>query len=206
MTKYLIPLFLLLAACGGGDDDRPNSTPRPKPIPSDTLWHVGAPRRLPIVGTTINIPQAGGTVNYVTRTGSLRGKTQMHLKVRIDADPGTTIVPTSTNAGPAIITLYFQRCGDNWSAAGKYETYRWYATGFSIMPLEPKELTISAPLNVGWTAVLTSSIENNPTAFEAAKNDACFVGFVLGGGTGYGHGIHAVGGNATLTILDWIVE
>jgi hypothetical protein len=203
-SVILAAAALTLAACGGGDNDKPRSTPRP--IPSDTLWHVGAPQAVPIVGNQIPIPQAGGSVNYVTRTLSLTGKSQLHLTFRIDADPGTTIVPTSTGSGPAIITLHFQRCGDNWSAQGKYETYRWYATGFSIMPLEPGEFTISAPLNTGWTAIMTSSIESNPAAFEAAKNDTCRVGFVLGGGTGYGHGIMAVGGNATLTIVDWQVN
>ena len=56
-----------------------------------------------------------------------------------------------------------------------------------------------------WTAVETSSAQANPAAFRAALAEADQVGFVLGGGDGYGHGVFATG-PARLTILSFKVE
>jgi hypothetical protein len=64
---------------------------------------------------------------------------------------------------------------------------------------------IVAPLDGPWTAVQTSSARNNPAAFRASKVEADQVGFVLGGGDGYGHGIFATG-PARLIVLDFRVE
>ena len=91
------------------------------------------------------------------------------------------------------VTLYFQRRGDNWSARGPFETYRWYATFASHMPIEPGEHEIVAPLDANWTAVMTSSARTAPAAFRDALRHANRVGFVLGGGDGYGHGVFATG-------------
>ena len=38
------------------------------------------------------------------------------MRYRIEADPGVRIVPATAPQSPSIITLYFQRGGDNWSA------------------------------------------------------------------------------------------
>jgi hypothetical protein len=62
-----------------------------------------------------------------------------------------------------------------------------------------------APLDGNWTAVQRSSARNNPAAFRAAIAASDQVGFVLGGGDGYGHGVTATG-PARLTILDFRVE
>ncbi len=63
----------------------------------------------------------------------------------------------------------------------------------------------SAPLDGNWTAVQKSTARNNPAAFRAAIDAADRAGFVLGGGTGYGHGVFATG-RARLTVLEFRVE
>lgn len=191
-------LALTLAACGDGD--------RPEvPHPSASAWSVGAPNSNPIAGSSFTIPRQG-KVGYVTRlTGPLTGKTRITLRYRIDMAEGVRIFPPSMPDGPAIITLYLQRRGDDWSAQGDYEAYRWYATSFSQMPLTAGEHEISAPLDTGWTAISYSTAQSNPDGFAAAKAKAERVGFVLGGGTGYGHGVSATG-QATLTILSFTIE
>lgn len=164
------------------------------------------PTPAPGGGLAIDLPQAPGSVHYVTfRHGSLAGKTRIVMRYRIDAAPGVRIVPRTAPHMSAMISLYFQRGGDNWSGRGPFEAYRWYATFASQSPLTPGEHELVAPLDGNWTAVMTSSARSNPAAFAAALASADQVGFVLGGGDGVGHGIFATG-PARLVITYFRVE
>ena len=154
----------------------------------------------------IDLPRPGGSVNYVTyRHGSLAGKRRIVMRYRIEAAPGVRIVPRTAPGSPSIITLYFQRGGDNWSGRGRFEAFRWYASFASQSPISAGEHVIVAPLSGNWTAVERSSARNNPAAFRDALANADEVGFVLGGGNGYGHGVFATG-PARLVITDFRVE
>jgi len=154
----------------------------------------------------IDLPGPGGSVNYVTyRHGSLAGKRRIVMRYRIEAAPGVRIVPRTAPGSPSIITLYFQRGGDNWSGRGRFEAFRWYASFASQSPISAGEHVIVAPLSGNWTAVERSSARNNPAAFGDALANADEVGFVLGGGNGYGHGVFATG-PARLVITDFRVE
>jgi hypothetical protein len=156
-------------------------------------------------GFNIEFPQAG-SVNYVTfRHGSLAGKSRIVMRYRIEAAPGVRILPVTAPALPSVITLYFQRGGDNWSGRGWFEGFRWYATFASKSPISPGVHQIVAPLNANWTAVRSSSARNNPAAFRDAVANADQVGFVLGGGDGYGHGVFATG-PARIVVTDFRVE
>jgi hypothetical protein len=104
-----------------------------------------------------------------------------------------------------MITLYFQRAGDTWSGRGRFETYRWYATFATHTPVAPGDHLMVAPLDGRWTAVEGSTAGANPAAFRAALAQADQVGFVLGGGDGYGHGVFATG-RARLTVTDFRIE
>lgn len=153
----------------------------------------------------IDLPRAPGSVHYVTfRHGSLAGKRRIILRYRLETTRGARVVATTAPSTPGIITPYFQRAGDNWSGRGRFESYRWYGT-FATRTLEAGQYEIVAPLDGRWTAVETSSAETNPEGFRAAIADAQEVGFVLGGGDGYGHGVHATG-PARLIVTDFRVE
>lgn len=157
-------------------------------------------------GMHIDLPRAPGSVHYVTfGHGSLRGKRRIVMRYRVQMDPGVQIVPTKFPTFPSIITLYFQRAGDNWMARRSFEAYRWYATFASHSPIKAGEYEIVAPLNGLWTAVEKSTARNNPAAFHAAVAEADQVGFVLGGGDGYGHGVSATG-RARLIVTSFRVE
>lgn len=164
------------------------------------------PTPLPGGAWGFSIPRAPGSVHYVTfRGGSLAGKSRIVMRYRIEAAPGVEIRPITGPQGPAILTLYFQRGADDWSGRGPFEAYRWYATFASVQPLMPGEHTIVAPLSGNWTAVQSSSARTNPQGFAAAKAQADRVGFVLGGGDGYGHGVFATG-PARFVMLDYRIE
>ena len=154
----------------------------------------------------IDLPGPPGSVHYVTfRHGSLAGKRRIVMHYWVEAAPGARIVPRTAPGSPSVITLYFQRRGDNWSGRGPFETFRWYATFASQSPVTPGAHVMIAPLSGNWTAVSRSSARSNPGAFQAALAEADQVGFVLGGGDGYGHGVFATG-PARIVVTDFRVE
>lgn len=164
-----------------------------RPSPNRAGWHI-------------DLPQAPGSVHYVTFPhGSLAGKRRIVMRYRVMADRGVRILPSTDPRLPSILTLYFQQAGDSWSGRGRFETYRWYATFASKMPIVPGEHEIVAPLDGNWTAVRSSSARSSPRAFRDALENADQVGFVLGGGDGYGHGVFATG-RARLVVTDFRVE
>lgn len=152
------------------------------------------------------IPPAPRSLHYVTfRHGPLTGKSRIVMRYRIEAAPGVRILPRTAPQLQSMLTVYFQRAGDNWSAAGPFETYRWFASFASHMPVTPGEHQIVAPLNGNWTALERSTSRTSPAAFRAALAQADRVGFVLGGGDGLGHGVFATG-PARLVVTDFRVE
>ena len=195
-VKYLAGLFALGLAA--------SATAAPPPA---SLWTIGpiTPRGgnrshgtplHPIAGPGrawhFDIPGPGGSANYVTfHHGSLAAKSRIVMRYRAETAPGARIVPRTNPRGPSIITLYFQRRGDNWTGRGPFEAFRWYATFASQMPISAGDHEIVAPLSGNWTGVTRSNVRNNPVAFRAALAEADQVGFVLGGGDGYGHGVFA---------------
>lgn len=220
--------LLLVSACGGGgggggSDGNGSSDlatavgasyPRLDPMDAanwsyDFSSGVAAPRQ-DGPHWVIDLPyptNAAGSLHYVTMpTGPLAGKSKITLHYRIEADPGVQILPRLFPASPSILTLYFQRRGDDWTARGAYETYRWYASFASRMPVAPGgDQVIEARLDQNWTAILTSSRASNPAGFQGALDDTARVGFVLGGGDGLGHGVYATG-PARIVVTSFSVE
>lgn len=118
---------------------------------------------------------------------------------------GVQIVPSSVPEQPSIITLYFQRKGDDWSGAGEKNLYRWYATSNFTSPIVAGEHELTASLTDKWTAVNDGDSFGSAEFFAQALANAGRVGFVLGGGTGFGHGVKATG-PATFTIISFEVQ
>jgi hypothetical protein len=212
-----IVLLALLAACGAGAETIGSgaaeaSDPRAwtiGPIIRGRNYSKGTPLH-PSPGPRgtwyIDLPRSPGSVHYVTfRHGSLAGKHRIVMRYRIVAGPDVRIQPITAPNLPSIITLYFQRSGDTWTGKGHFETYRWYATFASQMPISAGEHQIVAPLDGAWTAIESSTARTAPVAFQQAIAAADQVGFVLGGGDGYGHGVFATG-PARLIVTEFRVE
>lgn len=220
-----------MTACGDGDDDDRRDPVTPPPVVNaldPQAWEIG-PRgidnpKCPGGNCSVNMPphptavaaglaismpfpnKDAGHVNYVTMPcGSLAGKQSITLKYRIEADPDVKFVPTNSPGSPSMLTLYFQRRGDNWSGDGKYETYRWWASFATVMPITSGDHVLSAPLTGNWTAIQTSSAQSKPQEFQAALINAERCGFVFGGGDGLGHGVYATG-PARFIITGFAVE
>lgn len=217
IIRTALTTFLLAAALVGGANEKVSAAT----FQSDPgAWVIGPiirgrnysegvpvhPSPGPRGAWHIDLPPAPGSVHYVTfRHGSLAGKRRIVMRYRVEAAPGVRILPIRAPDAPSIITLYFQRRGDNWTARGPFEAYRWYASFASQSPITPGEYVMVAPLDGNWTAILRSSAQNNRAAFADAVANADQVGFVLGGGDGLGHGVFATG-PARIVVTDFRVE
>lgn len=204
---------MLLPSC---DDSRP--VPQSSPV----AWTIGPvingknysggmpPRPASCAPAVLCVDLPGGSqshAHYVTRaSGPLAGKTRIRMRYRVEMADNVQIVPKADPRFPSMITLYFQRRGDDFSAKGKYEAYRWYASFATQTPITTGEHEIIAPFLDVWTAVLTSTSETAPDAFRVAMAEAESIGFVLGGANGLGHGVYSVGGPARIIVDEFDVR
>jgi hypothetical protein len=215
----LIAVAVSLASCGGGGGGGPVSIPAPLATPASLMtasdWQIGPVingknyshnvslhRTADADGWHIDLPQSDG-VHYVTRHfGSLAGKTRITIRYRVEIADGAKIVPSSSPGGTAVgPVLYFQRNNDDWNT----DSYRWWATFNAPVPIVPGTFEMSATLNDNWASVMGKTAAQDPTGFADAKQNADQVGFTLGGGTGYGHGVYAVG-QARIVVTDFRID
>ena len=180
------------------------------PVIRGRNYSVGMPRNLEPGpdGPSFQFPyptRDAGHVHAVTfPVGSLAGAKRITLTYRIDAARGVQFYGQE-NGGPGWLSLFFQQRGDNWSAKGRYETYRWYSPNERIETLRPGVHTVSIGLDEEWNAVVAWKRSANPAAFQAALANADNVGLVFGSSSGLGHGVYATG-PARFTILDYRIE
>lgn len=147
---------------------------------------------------------AAGHVHYVTvPVGSLESARRITLTYRIDAARGVRFVPQETPDERAMLSLYFQRAGDRWTARTPH--HRWYAPNDRVMPLTPGTHTVSIALDEPWIAMMGGDGHSLPAAFARAKAETAEVGFVFGSAGLRGHGVFATG-PARFTVLDFEIE
>lgn len=175
-----------------GKNYSPGMPPRPRPTPNG--WSFDFPT-----------PDAdAGHVHYVSfRPGSLTGKSRVVVRYRVDAQKGTRFVPQEYPDIPATVSLYFQRRGDNWTAKGRFEHYRWYAPDATVRNIAPGEQEISVRFDdPQWISVQGRTSGSNPGALEDALADADRIGLVFGSASGRGHGVFATA-PARFTLLSF---
>ena len=182
------------------------------PVIKGRNYSVGMPLRAEAgpQGATFAIPgptAAQGHVHYVTLpVRSLEGARRITLRYRIDAPRGTRFLQQENpDAGPATLSLYFQRRGDSWSA--RHPDYRWYSPAGREMRLSPGVHEVSIPLDAGadWVSMMGPNSRANPRGFAEALAGAHRVGFTFGGNSGRGHGVYATR-PARFTVLDFRID
>ena len=124
-------------------------------------------------------------------TGPLTGKTAITLTGKVEGAAG--MVPVTDATAPTDMCLFFQRKDDDWSGTGAFEYYRWWAGSVMMKPIADGEFTLTASLMGEWGSVSGYSSTDHPASFADALINAESVGFVLGGGSGLGHGITGTG-------------
>lgn len=208
LSFLAIPALLL--ACGAYADQRGADWDIGPKI-NGKNYSVGMPSRLydSRDGASFDFPyprESAGHVHYVTKpTGPLDQARRVTLRYRIDAVPGARFIARERPDLPATLSLYFQRGGDNWSARGRYETYRWYVTKDHMIPLRPGVHEVTVNLTDDWRGVGGSTAKTDPREFRDALANADRIGFVFGNPTGRGHGVYSTA-PARFTVLDFDVR
>ncbi|WP_294047909.1 hypothetical protein [Sphingopyxis sp.] len=162
--------------------------------PTRTGWQFDFP-----VGSA-----AAGHVHYVTfRPGPISPQARIVVRYRVDAQAGTRFVPQESPDVPATVSLYFQRRGDNWSAKGRYEDFRWYAPAATVREIAPGEHEIGVRLDdPNWISVLGRTAGSKPGSIDAALADIDRIGLVFGSPAARGHGVYATA-PARFTLLSF---
>ena len=148
-----------------------------------------------------------GHVHYVTyNPGSLTGARRLVVRYRVEARPGTRFIPEGMPQLPATVSFVIQRRGDNWSARGDYEYYRWYAPMHSVREIGRGEHEVTIRLDDPmWGSVMGMSAADHPEKFEDALANAARIGLVFGSRSGRGHGVCATD-PARFTLLRFSID
>jgi hypothetical protein len=136
-----------------------------------------------------------GSVHYVTiRHGPLTGKSELIVRYKVEARPGARFVSSEFADLPGVVSLYFQRSNDNWTAKGRYQFYRWYAPAPSVQDLSSGVHEIRVSLrDPAWISVMGKQSGMHPSEFGQALKNIERVGLVFGSQKGRGHGVFATG-------------
>lgn len=155
----------------------------------------------------MEFPLAGaGQVDALTTAiGPLAGARQITMRYRVDATRGTRFVADETPDQPATVSLYFQRAGDNWSAKGRFGSYRWYAPGRAVVPLTPGRHTITVRFDEVWTNVNGQSNHAERDGYSGALENTAIIGLAFGSQARRSHGVYATG-RARFTLLGLDIE
>ena len=205
---------LALAAC---QDDTPPpalSLPRGALSLDPVRWQIGPmidgrsyspgmPSRPSADGSgwTFSFPEQDG-VHYVTTplSSSLTGCSAVRARFSING-PGR-LVPTQGDP-PARLRLFLQRSGDNFTAAGAYEFYRWWS--LTSVELVAAEHELTAPLAPDqWLSVLGKRGDHPAAAgqFATAIANLQAIGQTFGGMFA-GHGVYVVEGWSRFSLMSY---
>ena len=169
-----------------------------RPAPTRSGWFFDFP-----VGS-----REAGHVHYVTfDPGRLSEASQIVVRYRVDAAPGTRFVPQEKPNRAGTVSLFLQRRGDNWSARGQYRYFRWYAPSHSVREITPGVHEMAVRLDdPEWIAVVGGQrAGDHPEAFRAALAQAGRAGLVFGSSSARGHGVFATA-PARFELLSFRIE
>jgi VCBS repeat-containing protein len=174
---------------------------------------IPAPAPTPVSGWvqqygTVTVDARGnftfGEPHYIVETApALQAGQTISMKFSI---AGTGKLTSVQDGGPAHVTLYMQRRGDNLSGMGAYQQYRYF--GPTVELTNAAEYTLSAQLNPDqWGDVFGARGSDHPAEFAACVANAEFIGFVFGnpGAGATGHGVKATG-PVSFALLDYSIK
>lgn len=149
---------------------------------------------------TFEFPQRGEVDALTTAVGPLAGARQITFRYRVEAARGAQLVSSETLGQTPTVSLYFQQEGDNWSARGRYASYRWYVPGRAVIPLTPGEHSVTVRFADTWTNVNGVPNTQDPQGFAAALENTGRIGIAFGTSSARSHGVYATGA-ARFTLL-----
>ena len=149
-------------------------------------WSPGMDRKLPGNNWTIDFPtNPEHHVHYVQWFNPPKLGKYISVKFRIK---GNDFVPQEFPDRTATVSVLLQRKGDNWTAQGKFASYRWYSN--NTISMFEGEHSIFIPLTVSnWIDVYGGK---DSKLFQEAIDNIENVGLVFGSAGGRGHGVYSV--------------
>ena len=183
---------------------------------ADDTWRLCYSKNAPLYFTEGKAPvivmEKKAEPHYLVRPRTQALDDGKHLKITykveiMDGEPFIYAVDAANDRTPGIVSLFFQRRGDDMYAEGDKQFYRWWsvATG----PLTPGIHTLTASLDAPesqWLSVFGKRSREYPEQFKDAKNLVRQIGLTFGGGGGRGHGVKVRGGSAKITVVGVWVE
>ena len=133
------------------------------------------------------------------------------VDVEVEPTPAPTynfaLDPTPPCAGDkALVSLYFQRRGDDYYAEGDLQYYRWWSKQVIYLDgLTSAKLSVSLEI-ANWQSVYVSGDKAPPAMFAAAMADPIAVGLAFGGLCGSHHGLNVSGGTSRITVLSYRMQ
>lgn len=137
--------------------------------------------------------RSAGHVHYVTfRPGDLTAAERIVVRYRVNARRDAQFIPQEHPHLPGTVSVVFQRMGDNWSAKGRHNFYRWYAPNHTVQQIAPglHEMVVELD-DPDWKPVMGGNATTSRSAFEAALADPSSMGLVFGSRAARGHGVFA---------------
>jgi len=135
----------------------------------------------------------------------LDGASQITVQYRIDAPGDVRFVADESPNQTATVSLYFQQAGDNWSARGRYASYRWYVPVHAVVPLAPGVHTMTVRFDDTWTNVWGRPNSQDPEGYAAALANTSRIGLAFGSNGLRSHGVYATG-PARFTLLAFDIQ
>lgn len=180
------------------------------PIVRGRNYSIGMPQRprsAPAGGVTFDFPTEGnGQIDAMTSpVEPLADARAITLRYRVDLARGARFVADERPNEAATVSLYFQQRDDNWSARGRYGSYRWYAPVRAVLPLAPGLYEVTVRLDEAWTNVNGQPVSQDRSGFDAALRDTARVGLAFGSSSLRSHGVYATG-PARFTLLKFEIE
>lgn len=147
-----------------------------RPTPQGDGWHFDFPTR------------PDHHVHYVALRPApdLIGPHDLKVQFRVTGGP---FVPQEFPDRQATVSLLIQRKGDDWSAQGPMQSYRWFSK--LATPLEPGTYVMEVPLEVEHWGDVNGG--QNEVAFLEALRHADNIALVFGSAGGRGHGVYGPG-------------
>ena len=133
------------------------------------------------------------------------GARAITLRYRVDLARGARFIADESPNEAATVSLYFQQRDDNWSARGRYGSYRWYAPVRAVVPLASGLFQMTVRLDETWTNVNGQPVSQNRDGFDAALRDTVRIGLAFGSSSKRSHGVYATG-PARFTLLNFKIE
>ena len=182
----------LCAAASCTTAARPRPAPPPAPPPLVNGWYPG-----PIIGTVnyspgvVLYPQTNSGVQFDLTTevdALVKPVTALPATMTITYDVSAPVTPSQTPSEAPLISIMFQRKGDNWSGRNQYQQYRWYAQSANVIKVGPGIFTVNFN-SLEWSDVYGIPASTNPALFQAAKDNVESISITFGLSYGRSHGV-----------------